>query len=519
MLRDLIASDKGGETLTSNSNNIGSSSGSSSFNNPLNNAINSNFRAIQQQEDFYTINNDNMMNNNNLLNNNQQQFQQISPFQHSSGLLSQYTPMERNKIRERSEMISRHLNPTSMNQGFQESNFTNSRGFSNSSSMGQFNSRMMNNEQSSFGQAISNFGQLEFQGDDDVTNLESHSLENYLSLLQQQLQNIGNTVAPESLEMLHDPYEFLTTEQNNPYLTHTDHQYQNLYEVAKNILISKNQNHTTTSTEQAILALEAQLILQPNHADAWYLLGQCHAECDDDNRAISCYAEAVRSDENHLDALVNLGVSYTNELHKHAALSYLRKWITNHPVYGNVIKDVAYQQDEENEYMSTTMVDFYQRHAKLRQLFEKAVELSPTKDSKLHMALGVLYHLVNNFDASIQQFKAACQVDPTNYSLWNKLGATHANAKKPQLAIECYRKALNLKPDYVRAWVNLGIAYSNQGDFNNAAKFYLRSLKLSPRNNHVWYYLTYDFNCLKRKDLVEKCKTKNVELFRNDFQF
>ena len=50
--------------------------------------------------------------------------------------------------------------------------------------------------------------------------------------------------------------------------------------------------------------------------------------------------------------------------------------------------------------------------------------------------------------------------DPSNYSLWNKLGATLAQLGRSDEAIEAYYKALELKPNYVRVWVNLGIAHA-----------------------------------------------------------
>ncbi len=53
--------------------------------------------------------------------------------------------------------------------------------------------------------------------------------------------------------------------------------------------------------------------------------------------------------------------------------------------------------------------------------------------------------------------------DPTNYSLWNKLGAALAHLGKPDEAIECYHRALEIKPIYVRVWVNLGIAHGYKG--------------------------------------------------------
>ncbi len=50
----------------------------------------------------------------------------------------------------------------------------------------------------------------------------------------------------------------------------------------------------------------------------------------------------------------------------------------------------------------------------------------------------------------LQAFRAALTVSPSDYSLWNKLGATLANSSRSSEAIDAYQKALDLKPNYMR---------------------------------------------------------------------
>ncbi len=50
----------------------------------------------------------------------------------------------------------------------------------------------------------------------------------------------------------------------------------------------------------------------------------------------------------------------------------------------------------------------------------------------------------------MQAFKAALAVQPQDYSLWNKLGATLANSSRSSEAIAAYQKALDQKPNYMR---------------------------------------------------------------------
>ncbi|KAG4164225.1 hypothetical protein ERO13_A13G000950v2, partial [Gossypium hirsutum] len=90
---------------------------------------------------------------------------------------------------------------------------------------------------------------------------------------------------------------------------------------------------------EAVLALEAEVMKNPENAEGWRLLGITHAENDDDQQAIAAMMRAQEADPTNLEVLLALGVSHTNgysELEQTAALKYLYGWLRHHPKYGTL---------------------------------------------------------------------------------------------------------------------------------------------------------------------------------------
>jgi len=271
--------------------------------------------------------------------------------------------------------------------------------------------------------------------------------------------------------------------------------------------------------DEAVLAFEAHLqkimgksnIDNVNTSDTWRWLGTAHAENDQDKLAIKCLIESVKADRENLEALVDLGVSFTNELEKSQALTHLELWLSRHPDYQQI-----------NEFHLDANASELSQQDRLIRLFHRAAEIGKN-DTDVYTVLGVLYNLSRNYTEAEKAFKTALDIDPSIYSLWNKLGATQANSTmRPsgsKDAVYAYRRAIELKPNYVRAWVNMGISYANQGIHEVSAKYYLKALSLNSRADHVWSYLKIAFNMMNRPDLAQKTDCHDVNLFRDEFQF
>ena len=184
---------------------------------------------------------------------------------------------------------------------------------------------------------------------------------------------------------------------------------------------------------KAVSAFEAVVFHNKQNADAWRMLGVCHAECDDDTRAINALAHAVDVDPNHLNALLDLGVCYTNELNKMRALVYLKTWLQHHPSYAHLVEqfDAELKQkkkDEQKEEDMNQLYNYFHMHQEVTSLFVKASQQS--QDADLFSVLGVLFNISHDYENATQSFQTAVKLRPTDYSLWNKLGATQANSAR-----------------------------------------------------------------------------------------
>jgi peroxin-5 len=308
----------------------------------------------------------------------------------------------------------------------------------------------------------------------------------------------------------------------------------------------------------AALAFEAAVQQNPNHVEAWTLLGSAQAQNEKESPAIRALEKAIQLDPNNLDALMGLAVSYTNEGYETTAYRTLERWLS-------VKYPHVHPPDQISDASDVGFTEQAILHEKVTNLFIKAAQLSPSgelMDPDVQVGLGVLFYGDDDFEKAVDCFNSALashETGTTNresqvHLLWNRLGATLANSGRSEDAIAAYCKALDHNPNFVRARYNLGVSCINIGCYPEAAGHLLGALNLhrvvgdegldkareilkdgdgndvpdvelarmiqQNESSNLYDTLRRAFQGMGRRDLVERVGTgMNLDQYRGEFDF
>ncbi|SCV73897.1 BQ2448_6327 [Microbotryum intermedium] len=282
---------------------------------------------------------------------------------------------------------------------------------------------------------------------------------------------------------------------------------------------------------EAALAFEAACKLDPGRAEAWKAAGETWAADEREVKGIRALEKAVAcGGADGVGAWMSLAVAYVNEGQELRALATLEKWLTL--TYPTLSAQPAPLPSATNPWdASNRIIDLFLEAARAGPMARvpgqsnKLTEVDPD----VQVGLGVLFYSNSDYERAKDCFEAALSVRPTDFLLWNRLGATLANGGLPEEAISAYRKALDLRPTFTRAIYNLGVSCLNIGCYHEAAEHLLAAIEgqmTRERNGasaapppsapdgqplddedgsaNLWHTLRRAFLCMERHDLADK---------------
>uniref|UniRef100_A0A915NBZ9 Peroxin-5 n=1 Tax=Meloidogyne javanica TaxID=6303 RepID=A0A915NBZ9_MELJA len=260
--------------------------------------------------------------------------------------------------------------------------------------------------------------------------------------------------------------------KNNPFINE-----ENLIEKAK-------ENLSNGRIANSILFYEAAIQKDPENVEIWYSLGIALAENEQDPKAICALRNALKLNSKYLKAILALSVSLANEGFDCLALHELDKFIC---IYKNCSEEEMPKEEGTTsfgfQYKKLDKNEFLKVEAKFLEVI-KFVQ-PECELVEIQNAMSILYNLSNDYNKAIECLNSALNFKPEDPILWNRLGATLANADRSAEAINAYKRALQISPSYVRVRYNLGVSCMN---LQKAAIHFLAALKIqhSPEQSLIW---------------------------------
>jgi protein O-GlcNAc transferase len=207
------------------------------------------------------------------------------------------------------------------------------------------------------------------------------------------------------------------------------------------------------------------VVAEPQHAEAWHLLGAAAHQRGDQDQAVACVQRAIQADGGKGFFFNTLGEAYRS--------------------LGKPAEAVA--------------------------CYERAIAIGP-EHAAYHQNLGLARQTLGQCDAAVASLRRAVELQPDLVAALANLGTVLHEQGNLTEAIGCYERALALAPGLADVHCALGNARKDQGREAEAAACYRRAVELNPRHVAAWNNLGAALRRLEQPTAAEACCRRALEL-------
>jgi len=237
--------------------------------------------------------------------------------------------------------------------------------------------------------------------------------------------------------------------------------------------------------KEAEATLRQLLIEQPQHADAWHMLGIVCYQSEKTALAVQHIKQALALDPRNLDYLNNYGLVLRANNQIAEALAPLQQALTLQP------KDLDIQLNLGNTYLA---LDQFEQAA---VYYRRIVRVQPNKtDVRLALChclttLGNQAHALGHFQQAEAYFQEAIPLNTKDATLHYNLGNAQRELGMAALAAKAYQLALIYAPDDADIHNNLGNVQRELGQLDLAIASYTSALRHNPQLHHAKVHLVH----------------------------
>jgi predicted O-linked N-acetylglucosamine transferase (SPINDLY family) len=259
------------------------------------------------------------------------------------------------------------------------------------------------------------------------------------------------------------------------------------------------QHHRAGRLDAAEQIYRQILAVEPNHAEAWHLLGVVHLQRGAHPLAIDCISRAIALSPQASGFHFNLGNVYLALNQWDQAAACYRRALALSPDSVEVHCNLGTAFERQGQWDEAIAC------------YGRAIQLNPIR-AEVHNRLGGAFTARGRLDEAAACYRRMLELQPGSAEAHYNLGTTLQEQRKLDDAVVCYRRALELNPDYLQAHNNLGAAFQTLGKMDDAVACFRRTLELRPDHAGAHDNLATCCNALGRQDEAILHHRQAVEL-------
>jgi Flp pilus assembly protein TadD len=218
--------------------------------------------------------------------------------------------------------------------------------------------------------------------------------------------------------------------------------------------------------------LRKLLASEPDHSDAWSLLGIALGQQDELGEATECFRKALELNPRSVETRTNLGISLHKERRFDEALASLRAALALKPDYAvahNHLGNVLAERGQLDDAIAS---------------YRQALRIDPNY-AEAHNNLGLRLKDRYRLDEAADSFRQALRLLPHSIEVLINLGMCLREQGKLDEAISSFQEAIRRRPQFAEAHNNLACALVDLGQLDEARAHFQEALRLKSDYAHA----------------------------------
>ena len=222
--------------------------------------------------------------------------------------------------------------------------------------------------------------------------------------------------------------------------------------------------------EDARQSLEKAVILDPEFAYAYLLLGRVYRNLGPDKARNEAYEKAKTYSE-----------KATEKERLYIEAAYARRIERNPEKSFHILKQIAKEYPKEKR-VHLSLAGYYhgqKLYDKAIEEYNKALELDPKYGLALN-ELAYAYVRMGDYEKAIAYFKRQVSVSPGDANPLDSLASCYFSMGRLDEAVVAYKEALEIKPDWIHSYWAISYINALKENYSEAMKWIDRAIAMAP---------------------------------------